>query len=202
MRAHGAHVSKCHTVSTPTLPASPHVYTHHHHTFYRYLARLRAGEPVKWKPPRNADIEEIELKPPPIIPATNRFHERVELTPAEEDHTPYQLGAYDNLRAITHKRELAHLRKPVIEWTGEVRGGLWMRVIVGTVDTFTLTHSTTLTLHLFTTRGLHHIRSLHFGCLSSRRFSWVQTSMALLSGAVQWTARCVQVYLVLIWPAS
>jgi hypothetical protein len=82
---------------------------------------------VKWKPPRNADIEEIELKPPPIIPATNRFHERVELTPAEEDHTPYQLGAYDNLRAITHKRELAHLRKPVVEWTGEVREEPWIR---------------------------------------------------------------------------
>ena len=87
--------------------------------FRRYLARLKAGETVKWKPPRNEDIEEIELKPPPIIPATNRFGEKVVLTPAEEDHMNYQLGSYDNLRAITHKRELAHLRKPVYEWDGE-----------------------------------------------------------------------------------
>ena len=87
--------------------------------FRRYLARLKAGETVKYKPPRNEDIEPIELKPPPIIPATNRFGEKIVLTPAEEDHMNYELGSYDNLRAITHKRELAHLRKPVYEWSGE-----------------------------------------------------------------------------------
>ena len=87
--------------------------------FRRYLARMKAGESVKYKPPRNDDIEPIELKPPPIIPATNRFGEKVVLTAAEEDHMSYELGSYDNLRAITHKRELAHLRKPVCEWTGE-----------------------------------------------------------------------------------
>jgi hypothetical protein len=87
--------------------------------FRRYLARLKAGENVKYKPPRNEDIEPIELKPPPIIPATNRFGEHVVLTPAEEDHMNYELGSYDNLRAITHKRELAHLRKPVCEWDGK-----------------------------------------------------------------------------------
>jgi|TARA_B110000091_G_C13784087_1_gene462502 hypothetical protein len=86
--------------------------------FRRYLARLKAGETVKYKPPRNEDIEPIDLKPPPIIPATNRFGENIVLTPAEEDHMSYELGSYDNLRAITHKRELAHLRKPVLEWTG------------------------------------------------------------------------------------
>lgn len=86
--------------------------------FRRYLSRLKAGETVKYKPPRNKDIDALELKPPPIIPATNRFGEEVILTPAEEDHMNYELGSYDNLRAIAHKRELSHLRKPVYEWNG------------------------------------------------------------------------------------
>ena len=93
--------------------------------FRRYLARVKAGESVKYKPPRNEDIEPVELKPPPIVPATNRFGELIVLTPAEEDHQAYELGSYSNLRAITHKRELAHLRKPVIEWTS-AEVAFWM----------------------------------------------------------------------------
>ena len=86
--------------------------------FRRYLARIKAGDSVKYKPPRNEDIEPVELKPPPIVPATNQFGELVVLTAAEEDHQSYQLGDYSNLRTITRKREVAHLRKPVVEWSG------------------------------------------------------------------------------------
>ena len=89
--------------------------------FRRYLARIKAGDSVKYKPPRNEDIEPVELKPPPIVPATNRFGELVVLTPTEEDHQGYELGEYSNCVPSRTNRSACASRH-----SGQGRLAFWM----------------------------------------------------------------------------